>query len=78
MLVTLRGLKGLREKFTKSNHLVLFSLGRFCFIVVVIIFLSNVFLPLVFNGSQLNELDLSLPPGFQVSWTPDGRKYYIE
>lgn len=32
----------------------------------------------MFNGSQLNQLDLSLPPGFQVSWTPDGRKYYID
>jgi len=33
---------------------------------------------LVFNGSQLNRLDLSLPPGFEVAWTPDGRKYYVE
>ena len=32
----------------------------------------------VFNGVQLNRLDLSLPPGFEVAWTPDGRKYYIE
>ena len=31
-----------------------------------------------FNGSQLHRLDLSLPPGFEVAWTPDGRKYYIE
>ncbi|XP_067031589.1 uncharacterized protein [Acropora muricata] len=33
---------------------------------------------LAFNGSQLNRLDLSLPPGFEVAWTPDGRKYYID
>jgi len=33
---------------------------------------------LVFNGSQLNQLDLSLPPGFEVAWTPDGRKYYVD
>ena len=33
---------------------------------------------LVFNGSQLHQLDLSLPPGFEVAWTPDGRKYYVE
>ena len=33
---------------------------------------------IAFNGSQLNRLDLSLPPGFEVAWTPDGRKYYIE
>ena len=32
----------------------------------------------MFNGVQLNQLDLSLPPGFEVAWTPDGRKYYIE
>lgn len=31
-----------------------------------------------FNGSQLHRLDLSLPPGFEVAWTPDGRKYYID
>lgn len=33
---------------------------------------------LVFSGVQLNQLDLSLPPGFEVAWTPDGRKYYID
>lgn len=33
---------------------------------------------LVFNASQLHQLDLSLPPGFEVAWTPDGRKYYVE
>lgn len=33
---------------------------------------------LVFNGSQLHRLDLSLPPGFEVAWTPDGRKYYVD
>ena len=39
----------------------------------------NIFiLSLVLNDSQLNRLDLSLPPGFEVAWTPDGRKYYIE
>ena len=39
----------------------------------------NIFiLSLVLNDSQLNQLDLSLPPGFEVAWTPDGRKYYIE